>query len=161
MRTFWLSVVCLAASGCAGFKAVERGEWRLVWADGTQRGAEARREVISREQYEREVNEGNRRGWEGPSGFTFPWLHETEAIGLTVGEVQGYRVDEHTQAELYVDGAGLELFWGPLEKHDSWKGDIDVTVKESTLYLRGQKAGSAKLRLVRGAEQRDVPISIK
>jgi hypothetical protein len=82
-------------------------------------------------------------------------------MGLVVGEVQGYRVDEATSAELFLDGAGVELFWGPTEKRDGWKGDTDVTVRESMLFVKGTREGKAVLRLVRGPTTRDVPIAIK
>ena len=78
-----------------------------------------------------------------------------------MGEVQGYRVDETSEAEVLVDGSGVELFWGPMEKKDTWKGDIDVTVRESMLYLKGTKAGPAKLKLVRGPDVREIPVTVK
>jgi hypothetical protein len=160
MRTV-LGLLVLLGSGCAGFKAVERGEWRLVWQDSAKRDAEAPRDVITRDTYEEEVTAGNRRAWEPPPGFQFPLLHETDSIGMTVGEVQGYRLDEAANAELFVDGAGLELFLGPVEKKDTWKGDIDVTVRESMLYVKATRAGKATLRLMRGPAQKDVPVTIK
>lgn len=161
MRLLTLTFLVVVFTGCAGFKSVERGEWRLVWEDSAQRGPEAARTIITRDDYEAEVTAGNRRGWEGPPGFTFPLLHETEKMGLVVGEVQGYRVDEATSAELFLDGAGVELFWGPTEKRDGWKGDIDVTVRESMLFVKGTREGKGVLRLVRGPNTKDVPVSVK
>jgi hypothetical protein len=163
MRTlcFVTAVVLAAGSGCAGFKAVERGDWRLVWSDSANRGPEAAREVISRDTYEAEVAGGTRRQWEPPPGFAFPLLHETEKIGLQVGEVQGYRVDEQSAAEVYVDGAGLELYWGPMEKKDQWKGDIDVTVRESMLFVKATREGAAKLKVVRGPDAKEIHVTIK
>lgn len=161
MRLLLLTFLVVVFNGCAGFKSVERGEWRLVWVDSAQRGAEAPRTVISRDDYEAEVSAGNRRAWEGPPGFAFPLLHETDAMGLVVGEVQGYRVDEATSAELFLDGAGIELFWGPTEKRDGWKGDTDVTVRESMLFVKGTREGKAVLRLVRGSTTKDVPVAVK
>ena len=161
MRSLLLAVTAVTLSGCAGFKAVERGEWKLVWVDPAKRDAEAAREVVTRDRYEAEVAEGNRRAWEGPVGFVFPLLHEVDTIGLQVGEVQGFRVDEATEAELFVDGAGVELYWGGVEKRDGWKVDTDVTVRESSLFLKGVKAGKATLRLIRGPQQKDVPVTVK
>jgi hypothetical protein len=160
MRTV-LGLLVLLSSGCAGFKAVDRGDWRLVWADSARRDAEAAREIITREKYEEEVTAGNRRAWEPPPGFQFPLLHETDSIGMTVGEVQGYRIDEASSAELFVDGAGLDLFLGQVEKKDTWKGDIDVTVRESMLFVKATRAGKATLRLMRGPTQKDVPVTVK
>jgi hypothetical protein len=156
-----LAVSMLGASGCAGFKSVERGEWRLVWVDSAKRDAEAQREVITRDSYEAEVTEGTRRGWEPTPGFEFPLLHEVDKIGMKAGEVVGFRVDEASQAELFVDGAGLQLYWGPVEKRDGWKGDRDVTVSESMLYVKASKPGAGVLRLVRGPNTRDVPVTVK
>ncbi|MFT3713129.1 MAG: hypothetical protein QM817_36200 [Archangium sp.] len=156
-----LGTLLLLCSSCAGFKAVDRGDWRLVWADSAKRDAEAPREVVTRDKYEEEVTAGNRRAWEPPPGFQFPLLHETDTIGMTVGEVQGYRIDEASSAELFVDGAGLELYLGQTEKKDTWKGDIDVTVRESMLYVKATKPGKATLRLMRGPNQKDVPVTVK
>lgn len=156
-----VAVLMLCGSGCAGFKSVERGEWRLVYVDSAKRDAEAPREVVTRDAYETEVTEGTRRGWEPTPGFVFPLLHEVDKIGLKVGEVQGFRVDEATAAELFVDGAGISLYWGPVEKRDGWKGDTDVTVKESTLFVKASKPGNAVLRLVSGPKTKDVPVAVK
>jgi hypothetical protein len=161
MRLVLLAVTGVMLSGCAGFKAVERGEWKLVWVDPARRDAEAPRDVVTRDRYEAEVAEGNRRGWQAPAGFVFPLLHEVDAIGLQVGEVQGFRVDEATEAELFVDGAGVALFWGGVEKRDGWKVDTDVTVRESSLFVKGVKAGKATLRLVRGPQQREVTVTVQ
>ncbi len=161
MRWLVTAVLTLVVSGCAGFKSVERGAWKLVYVDSARRDAEAPLEVIKRDAYEAEVAEGTRRAWEPPPGFVFPLLHEVESIGLTVGDVQAFRVDEKTEAELFVDGAGVELYWGPVEKRDGWKVDTDVTVKESMLYLKGTRPGAAKLRLVRGPTTQDLPVTVK
>jgi hypothetical protein len=157
----WLTVSMLCVSGCAGFKAVERGEWRLVYVDSAKRDAEAAREVVTRDAYEAEVTEGTRRGWEPTPGFLFPLLHEVDKIGMRLGEVVGFRVDEATDAELFVDGGGVQVYWGPVEKKDRWKVDSDVTVRESMLFVRGTKAGSAVLRLIRGPTTKDVPVAVK
>jgi hypothetical protein len=161
MRWLLVGVALLGSAGCAGFKTVERGDWRLVWVDSTRRDADAPRDVVTRDAYETEVSEGTRRGFEPPAGFLFPLLHETDAIGLKVGEVAGFRVDEATDVELFVDGSNVKLFWGATEKRDSWKGDTDVTIRESALYVKGSSAGKATLRLVRGSTTKDVPVTVK
>lgn len=161
MRWLLCAGLMLGGSGCAGFKAVERGEWKLVYLDSARRDAEALREVVTRDTYETEVTEGTRRGWEPTPGFVFPLLHQVDKVGLKVGEVVGFRVDEATAAELFVDGGGVQLYWGPMEKRDGWKGDTDVTSRESTLYVKGTRAGGAVLRLIRGPTTQDVPVAVK
>ena len=93
MRWLLLTLLTMGATGCAGFKAVARGQWKLVYADSAKRDAEAPREVVTRETYDAEVAEGVRRGYEPPIGFGFPLLQEADGIGMKVGEVQGFRVD--------------------------------------------------------------------
>jgi hypothetical protein len=161
MRWLLLTLVTMGATGCAGFKSVERGQWKLVYVDSATRDAEAPREVVTRETYDAEVAEGVRRGYEPPPGFVFPLLHEVESIGMKVGEVQGFRVDEELGVGLLVDGGGVELYWGNVEKKDGWNVDTDVTVKESMLFLKATKAGAATLRLVNGPSTKDVPIKVK
>ncbi|MDP1823291.1 MAG: hypothetical protein Q8L48_08620 [Archangium sp.] len=154
-------LLMLGGFSCAGFKSVERGEWRLVYVDSAKRDADAPREVVTRDAYETEVTEGTRRGWEPTPGFVFPLLHEVDKVGLKVGEVMGFRVDEASEATLFVDGGGVDLYWGPVEKRDGWKVDTDVTVRESMLYVKGTRAGAAVLRLIRGPTTKDVPVTVK
>ncbi len=161
MRWLLAAVAAVVVTGCAGFKPVERNAWRLVYVDSARRDPEAPREVIPREDSDAEVAQGVRRGWEPPLGFTFPLLHEVDAVGLKVGEVQGFRVDEATEAELFVDGDGVQLYWGPMEKKDGWNVDTDVTTRESALFLKGTKPGKAMVRLVRGPATKDVPVTVK
>ena len=116
---------------------------------------------MTRDAYEAEVTEGTRRGWEPSPGFVFPLLLEVDKVGMKVGEVVGFRVDETSDASLFVDGNNLQVYWGPLEKRDGWKGDSDVTLRESMLYVKGSRAGPAVLRVVRGASTKDVPVTVK
>lgn len=161
MRTLLVVVLAVAASSCAGFRALDRGEWRLVYVDSARRDAEAPREVVTRDAYEEEVAAGTRRGWEAPAGYSYPALHELERLELKVGEVAALRVDESTEADVLVDGNTVQAWWGPVEKKDTWQGDIDVTVRESMLYLKGLRAGPAAVRLVRGPQTKDVPVTVK
>jgi hypothetical protein len=85
MRWLLLTLLTMGATGCAGFKAVDRGQWKLVYVDSAKRDAEAPREVVTRETYDAEVAEGVRRGYEPPVGFGFPLLQAADGIGLKVG----------------------------------------------------------------------------
>jgi hypothetical protein len=148
-------------SSCAGFRPVDRGEYRRVFAaDVTVRTPDAPQEIITREDYEAEVANGVRRGWEPPPGYVAPWLHETPKVGMRVGDVVELRVDEAGPVELFLEGNVAEAYWGPTRKRDAWNDGQDVTVRESTLFLRGKKPGSGALRYTRGHETRDVPIHV-
>ena len=50
MRIFLLLGTVLLCSSCAGFKAIDRGDWRLVWADSAKRDAEAPRPRVGQPQ---------------------------------------------------------------------------------------------------------------
>lgn len=164
MRAFhaWSFVAVLAVStSCAGFKPVDRGEYRRVFAaEVTKRSPDAPQEVITREAYEEEVAQGNRRGWEPPPGYAAPLLHETPRVGLKVGEVVELRVDEAQGVELFLEGGVVDAYWGPTVKRDEWKDGADVTVRESTLFLRGKKPGAGALRYTRANDSKDVPITV-
>lgn len=161
MRTN-LVIVALVASSCAGFKPVERADWRRVFAQGvTSRGPDAKQEVISRDAYEEEVAGGTRRGWEPPPGYSAPYLHETDKIGLKVGEVVELRVDESSPAELQFDGKGAVVYWTEIVKREEWKDSTDVTKRESTVFVFGKAPGSGVLRLQAGNKTKDVPVKVE
>lgn len=162
MRTSLLLTLVVVCSGCAGFKPVERADWRRVFAaDVTKHSPDAKQDVISRDAYEEEVANGVRRGWEPPPGYTAPFLHETEKIGLKVGEVVELRVDESASVELLFDGKGAVVFWGEVVKRDEWSKDHDVTKRESTLFVLGKAPGSGVLRLNAGNKSKDVPVKVE
>jgi hypothetical protein len=155
------AAVITSSFSCAGFKPLDRGEYRRVFApDVTKRTPDAPQEVITRDAYEEEVTAGTRRGWEPPPGYVAPLLTETPKIGLKVGDVVELRVDESSPVELLLDGNGVEAYWTIEQKRDAWKDGTDVTVRESTLYLRGRKPGSAVLRYTRANQTKDVPITV-
>jgi hypothetical protein len=156
-----LGLVVVLAQGCAGFKAVERGDWRRVYKDPAQRSADAPQELITRDKQDEEQAAGNRRAWEPLPGWFAPQLAETPAIGLKVGEVVELLVDEGSPAELFLDGNVAEIYWNEARKRDEWKNNTDVTRVESSLFVRGVKPGKATLRLVHGQDQKDVPITVK
>lgn len=156
-----LAAAVIASSSCAGFKALDRGEYRRVFtADVTKRGPDSPQEVITRDAYEEEVAGGTRRGWEPPVGYEAPLLTQTPKVGLKVGDVVELRVDESSPVELFLDGNAVEAYWNPEVKRDAWKDGSDVTVRESTLYLRGKKPGSAVLRYTQANQTKDVPVTV-
>lgn len=161
MRTLLVVVLASSLLGCGGFKAVSRGEWRLVYADPQRRDADSRLTVITREANDVEVTEGRKRLWSPPPGYQAAALHETEAIELKVGAIEGFIVDERDEAQVLADGDAVALFWGEQEKRDTWDGDHDLTIRQSTLYVEARRPGKATLRLVRGGQPHDVPVTVK
>ncbi len=161
MRTLWLLCAWFVVSGCGGFRTLSRGDWRLVYADGAKREADAKRSVITREHWEREVAEGQTRTWVPPPGYRFPALHETPSVGLTPGDIVGLIIDEHDEVTLQADGEAVALYWGPTEKRDVWVEDHDETVRESVLYVEGRRPGKATLRLQRGGSVIDVAVTVQ
>lgn len=156
-----LLAAAVVVSSCAGFKPIDRAEYRRVFvADVTKRSPDAPQEIITRDAYEEEVAAGVRRGWEPPTGYVAPLLHETPTIGMKVGDVVELRVDEASPAELLLEGGVVEAYWNPTVKRDEWKDGNDVTVRESTLWLRGKKPGKGTLRYTRGNDSKDVPITV-
>ncbi len=63
--------------------------------------------------------------------------------------------------QLFSDGDAVTLYWGEQVKRDVWVEDHDETVRESVLYVEGRSAGRATLRLARGQDQHDVPVTVK
>lgn len=159
-----LSMMVVSSSlllGCGGFKAVSRGEWRLVYANPEKKEPGSRLAVITRELNDLEVTEGRRRTWNPPPGYKAASLHETTVIELKTGDIEGFIVDEANDAQVLTDGDAVTLFWGELEKRDAWDGDHDITIKQSTLYVEAKRAGKATLRLVRGDQTHDVAVTVK
>jgi len=159
MRAMVLLAVLCGAS-CAGFHAVERGEWQRVWVDPGQRAPESRQQVISRDQYETEVTAGTPRGWEAPPGWRAPALEETETIGVASHGVAEFTVDEQVPVEVQAQGSAVSVYWSQMKKRDEWKDGNDVTVKESHLWLLGLEPGKAVLRFSRGNTTRDIPVTV-
>jgi hypothetical protein len=163
MRLLWCLLLVPASFGCAGFSTVERGEWRRVYTEDVAgvRRLDAKQEVITREKWEEELAHDVRRTWEPMPGFEAPFLADLDRIGLAVGEVMQFRVDEGQETELQLNGHAVQVYQGPVVKRDEWKNGSDVTRRESTLYLVGQKPGTAVLRLVLPQESKDIPVTVK
>ncbi len=160
MRRLLILPGLLLLSGCAGFKAVDRGDWFRVYADPALRGPEASQEIITRDAYEEEVAGGTRRTWEAPPGYAAPFLHETPAIGVKVGMVAEFRVEEEQGANLLLEGGFCRLYWTEPRKRDEWKSGSDVTRVESTVFVLGTKPGKGTLRLVSGNTTKDIPVTV-
>ena len=161
MRALLLVVLASSLLGCGGFKAVSRGDWRLVYDDPQHREAGSKLTIITRDANDLEVTEGRKRLWSPPPGYQTPALHQTKVIELQVGAIEGFIVDESHDTQVLVDGDAVNLFWGEFEKRDAWDGDHDVTIRQSTLYVEAKRPGKATLRVVHDGENHDVPVVVK
>src|SRR4051812_32400420 len=105
----------LVLSGCAGFRAMDRGEWVLVWTEETVRkevvngtpievvrpAPGARKEVIPQERYDSEVSEGKRRSVSAPLGEVPKHVNALGGpIEMMVGEVKELIIEEPKEAQL-------------------------------------------------------------
>lgn len=149
-----------ALSGCAGFKAVDRGDWFRVYADPANRGPAAKQEVINRDKYEEEVAAGNRRSYEPMPGWVAPYLAQTDSVTVAVGEVVEYRIDETRPADVQLNGSAAEIYLTDVRKRDDWKDGSDVTRVESSLFVRGARPGKATLRLSTHDATKEIPITV-
>src|SRR5262245_46474546 len=124
MRRLVLALFVLAGSSCAGFKALDRAEWVLVWSDevvqqqmvnGTpievvKPAPGAKQEVIPLERYESERTEGKRRTASAASDTAPKLITEvTGPVELMIGEVREFRIDEPTEdIEVFVAGSAVK-----------------------------------------------------
>ncbi|MCA2978469.1 MAG: hypothetical protein INH37_09320 [Myxococcaceae bacterium] len=150
-------------AACASFRAVERGDWRRVYTKdaASVKSLEAPQEIITRERYEEELANDVRRTWSPSPGWKPAWLADTEEIGLAVGEVNEFRIDEARPVEVLVLGSAAEVYWGARVKKDEWKDGTDITRRESTLYVKGREPGKMTLRLVTDDTTRDIPLLVR
>lgn len=151
-------LVAVLCSGCAGFSALERGEWRRV---SSAKAADSRgpHEIITRERYEEE-----QRTDAVPSPLVAPVLNDSQALTLAVGEVLELTVtEEEGLIELFAQGSAVSWFWGPQVKRDEWVEGQDVVHHQSTLFVVGRSVGKSTLRLLVGGENgrsRDLPVTV-
>lgn len=155
-----LSLWTLGLAACAGFRSVDRAEWVRVYADPADRAATAKQELIARDRYEAELAAGTHRAYQPLLGWQAPFLHQTDAIKVAVGDVAEFLVDESKGAEVQLNGSGAELFLTSVHKRDDWKDGTDVTHVESSLFLRGTRAGTGTLRLVTPGATKDIPVTV-
>lgn len=159
--------------GCAGFKAIDRGEWEVVWTkENAAKAAEEKlkllqgyggfgQEVVPREQYDEELTEGIRRKVEPLAGVKASLLTELEGkVSLAVGELRVFRLDETREPVLTWQGSGLEVYLTQPKRVDGWKGDEAVDGREAMLILVGTKAGKATFQLEQGQEKKTVEVTV-
>jgi hypothetical protein len=156
-----LAVVVFAS--CAGFKPVDRGDWRRVYTKdaATVKSLDAPQEIITREAYEEELSRDVRRTWSPSPGWSPPWLLDTDEIGVTVGEVMEFRIDEKKPVELQVKGDGAQFYWGQRLKRDEWKDGTDLVRRESTLFVQGTKPGKLTLKLISDEATKEIPVTVR
>lgn len=148
---------------CTSFRAVERGDWRRVYTKdaATVTSLDAPQEIITREQYEEELANDVRRSWSPSPGWAPPLLLDADAIGLSVGEVTQLRIDEFRPVELQALGNAATVYWGQRVKRDEWKEGTDLTLRESTVFLKGASKGTMTLRLVTEEGTKDVAVTVR
>jgi hypothetical protein len=162
-RLFLIVSTIALAVGCSSFRAVERGDWRRVYTKdaATVKSLDAPQEIITREKYEEELANDVRRTWSPSPGWQPAWLADTDEIGLTVGEVNEFRIDEKKPVEVQVLGTAADVYWGARLKKDEWKDGTDVTRRESMLYVKGKEKGKMTLRLVMEDTTKDIPLTVR
>jgi hypothetical protein len=155
-------IALLGASSCAGFRALDRGDWVLVWTDESVRteivngtpievvkpAPGARREVISLERYESEITEGRRRKAGSTLGELPRLVTEvSEPLELMVGEVRELRIDEPQEAEVFVSGSAVKPYWTRKRDVAEWRDGQPADRKESGLFLLADEAGTSKVKV--------------
>ena len=153
--------VTVMTMSCTGFKAIERGDFKHVFADarGTMKAID-KQDIITTEAWEAEVASSVQRAYVPAPGLEITVLQETPESTIDVFEIREFRVDESEPVELFVDGP-LETWWNPVKKIDGWKDHNDVVVKLSLLFVRGKKAGKATLRVTTEKGTTDSIVNVK
>ena len=166
-----LLLLALMLSGCAGFRALDRGEWVLVWTDEsvqtemvngtpievTKPAPGAKQTIIPLERYESEVAEGKRRSATAPLGQVPKHLNSVASpVELMVGEVRELIVDEPQEVQLQLQGDCVRPFWTKRKEVADWKGDQPADRKESSLFLIADDPGTAKVKIISGSKEPQV-----
>lgn len=135
----------LLLMGCAPtLKSLERGEWVLV--NDTEGKYQ---EVITLDAHEKEIVEGSDRKVKFAVDDKGPVLHDQEkTLTLAVNEVKRFRLNEGKGVDLLADNACFSTWWTESKRVDGWKGADATEGRESYLYVRGNKPGQGKLKLV-------------
>jgi hypothetical protein len=173
VRRLLIIVALSSLSGCAGWKTIERGEWEVVWTkDNAKRPAEEKvkmlqgyggfgQEVITREKYDEEIAEGDRRRVEPLPNVRPAFLTDLDGIAtLAVGELRSFRIDEKTDPTLTWMGNVIDVYLTEPKRVDGWKGDAAVDGREAMLHLVGLRPGKARLQLVDGTKKTMIDVTV-
>lgn len=153
----------LALCSCAGFRALDRADWVLVWSDETVQTLMvngtpievvkptpgARQEIISRDRYDAEIVEGKRRKASAALGQVPKLVTEIKGpIELMLGEVRELRIDEPKQdAVVFVSGSAVRPYWTKPNEVAEYKEGKELDRHESSLFLVADDAGSSKVKV--------------
>lgn len=153
----------LALCGCAGFKALDRSEWVLVWSDETVQTqivngtpieivkptSGAKQEIIPKERYDSEVAEGKRRSVAAKLGQVAKKAGDIkEPIALMVGEVREILIDEPKKdAAVFVAGSAVRPYWTVPKTLEDYKEGKEINTVQSSLYLLADDGGNAKVKV--------------
>lgn len=173
MRHALIFVALSLSTGCAGWKAIERGDWEVVWTkENAARSAEEKvkllqgyggfgQEVVTRDKYEEELTEGTRRKVEPLAGVRPSTLKEVSGkVTLAVGELRTFRIDEKSDPTLTWKGSVLDVYLTEPRRVDGWKGDEAVDGREALLHLVGLRPGKATFQLIEGQEKVTVEVTV-
>jgi hypothetical protein len=166
-----LATTCLAclAAGCAAqYRPLERGDWVKTHTAYERNDALGRVYspapgagviIVTRAEYERQVEEGRLPKVSGILGLRVAYLGEMKLIKLKVGEIKTLSVKEARVAGIALRGDAARAFWTrPFLVHSS----TGPPQKESSIHLQGLARGEARLRLVQVDDAvTEVPIVVE
>lgn len=154
----------MALCSCAGFRAMDRGEWVLVWSDETVQTQMvngtpieivkptpgAKQEVIPIERYDAEIAEGKRRKASAALGVVPKQVTEIrEPMELMLGEVRELIIDEPKPDEVQVSVAGSAVrpYWTKAKELSDYRDGQEINKHQSSLFLLADDSGTAKVKV--------------
>ncbi len=153
----------LALCSCAGFRALERSDWVLVWSDETVQTQMvngtpievvkptpgAKQEIIPKERYDSEVAEGKRRSVAAKLGQVPKKVSDIkEPIELLIGEVRELLIDEpKKEAEVFVSGTAVRPYWTNAKTLEDYRDGQEVNTTQSSLFLLADDSGTSKVKV--------------
>ncbi|MBL8954955.1 MAG: hypothetical protein JNK82_29530 [Myxococcaceae bacterium] len=164
MRSLTVGALLALCSGCAGFKALERSEWVMVWSDETvttqmvngtpieivKPTPGAKQEIIPKERYDSEVAEGKRRQVAAKLGQVPKKVTDIkEPIELMVGEVRELLIDEPPGKSpvVSVSGSAVRPYLTTVKTLEDYKEGKEINTTQSSLFLMADDAGGAKVKV--------------